>query len=217
MTKPVSNSIKRKEASCEAILDAAEDLLARYGYKRMTMEDLAQAVGLSKGALYLRFTSKEEVALSMIDRMNRRLRVRLEHVLDQPHGAEDKVIALLVERVMFKYDSVKKYFASFDEVYAALRPEILKRREEYLIEESKILALAIERGIAVRAFKCEDPYQAASMLVLASNALLPYRLSPSELGKRKELQERAEQLAAFLVQALSPNNVPQDELYGVKN
>ena len=62
MTKPVNNSTqRRKEASCEAILDAAEDLLARYGYKRMTMDDLAQAVGLSKGALYLRFKSKEEV------------------------------------------------------------------------------------------------------------------------------------------------------------
>lgn len=209
--------MKKKEASCEAILDAAEDLLARYGYKRMTMDDLAHAVGLSKGALYLRFASKEDVALSMIDRVNSRLRARLEHVLEQPADSKSKLIALLVERVMFKYDSVRKYCASFDEVYAALKPEILKRREQYLIEESKILTLAIERGIASRAFKCEDPYQAASMLVLATNSLLPYRLSPDELGKRKELHERAQQLAEFLVVALNPDRVDEDELYGAKN
>ena len=218
MTKTVSNSsLKRKEASCEAILDAAEDLLARYGYKRMTMEDLAHAVGLSKGALYLRFSSKEDVALSMIDRGSRRLRSRLEHVLELPGDPKAKIISLLVERVMFKYDSVRKYCASFDEVYAALKPEILKRREQYLIEESKILTLAIERGIASRVFKCEDPYQAASMLVLATNSLLPYRLSPDELGKRTELHERAQQLAEFLVTALNPEAVNGDELNGAKN
>ena len=33
----------------EIILDAADRLLARYGYKKMTMDDLAQEVGIGKG------------------------------------------------------------------------------------------------------------------------------------------------------------------------
>lgn len=203
--------------TCEAILDAAEDLLARYGYKRMTMDDLAHAVGLSKGALYLRFKSKEDVALSMIDRINTRVQRQLEQLLEQPNEPKDRIVQLLVQRVMSKYDSVRKYYAAFDEVYAALRPEIVKRRERYLNEESKLIAVALDMGVTEESFFCDDSDKTASMLVLATNALLPYRLNPDEMAKRKELHERALELASFLVKALTPVRDRQSQLYGVKN
>ena len=62
----------------DAILDATERLLARYGYKKMTIDDLAQEVGIGKGSVYLHFTSKEEIALSHIDRIIEKLKARLK-------------------------------------------------------------------------------------------------------------------------------------------
>ena len=61
------NSVQTKEVR-EAILDATEQLLAQYGYKKIPIDDLAQEVGIGKGSIYLHFTSKEEIALSHIDR-----------------------------------------------------------------------------------------------------------------------------------------------------
>ena len=43
----------------DRILDAAERLLARFGYKKTTMEDIAREAGLGKRTLYLHFASKE--------------------------------------------------------------------------------------------------------------------------------------------------------------
>ena len=51
----------------DAILLATDRLLARYGYKKMTIDDLANEVGIGKGSVYLHFSSKEEIALSHID------------------------------------------------------------------------------------------------------------------------------------------------------
>lgn len=202
----------------EAILDAAENLLERYGYKRMTMDDLAHAVGMSKGALYLRFESKEQVALSMIDRLNQRVRQRLEHVLEQPIELRERVVQFLVQRIMVKYDSVRRYCASFDEVYAALRPEIVRRREKYALEEARLLSTVLQQGEQRRIFLLEDPLETAQMLLLATNALLPYRLNPDELAKRKELLRRCEALAEFLVLALMNPVQPEDsDFYGAKN
>ena len=48
----------------DVILDAMERLLARYGYKKTTMDDLAREAGIGKGTTYLHFPSKEEVALA---------------------------------------------------------------------------------------------------------------------------------------------------------
>ncbi len=51
------------------VLDATDRLLARYGYRKMTVDDIAAEAGIGKGTVYLAFSSKEDVALSCIDRM----------------------------------------------------------------------------------------------------------------------------------------------------
>jgi AcrR family transcriptional regulator len=45
----------------DRIFEAATTLFARYGYKRTSMEDIAQEAGLSRAALYLQFRNKEEI------------------------------------------------------------------------------------------------------------------------------------------------------------
>jgi AcrR family transcriptional regulator len=71
-------AIAPKEAVKDAILDATDRLLARYGYRKMTVEDIAAEAGIGKGSIYLHFSSKEEVVLSHIDRIVDRLRERLK-------------------------------------------------------------------------------------------------------------------------------------------
>jgi len=43
------------------VLEAAESVFLRFGYRRTTMGDLATAAGISRPALYLLFCGKEEV------------------------------------------------------------------------------------------------------------------------------------------------------------
>lgn len=45
----------------EAILAAAELRFARYGYRRTSMEDIAEEAGISRAGLYLEFPNKEEI------------------------------------------------------------------------------------------------------------------------------------------------------------
>ncbi|MBA3726757.1 MAG: helix-turn-helix transcriptional regulator, partial [Armatimonadetes bacterium] len=52
-----------------AVLDATERLLGRYGYQKMTMDDIAAEAGVGRRTIYLHFTGKQEVALSTIDRI----------------------------------------------------------------------------------------------------------------------------------------------------
>jgi AcrR family transcriptional regulator len=43
------------------ILDAATDLLARHGYRRVTMDDVAAEAGIGKGTLYLHWKTREQL------------------------------------------------------------------------------------------------------------------------------------------------------------
>lgn len=43
------------------LLDAAYERFSRYGFRRTSMEDIAQAAGISRAAVYLHFGNKEDV------------------------------------------------------------------------------------------------------------------------------------------------------------
>lgn len=51
-----------------AILDTCEALLAQDGYEAMTVGDIAQGAGITRGALYFYFGSKQEVVTALVAR-----------------------------------------------------------------------------------------------------------------------------------------------------
>ena len=57
------------DAREEAILDAVNRLLSEKGYDLMTMDDVADAVGVAKGSLYKHFSSKEKLASAVMTRL----------------------------------------------------------------------------------------------------------------------------------------------------
>ena len=57
------------EAREEAILDAVNRLLSEKGLDLMTMDDVAEAVGVAKGSLYKHFSSKEKLAAAVMTRL----------------------------------------------------------------------------------------------------------------------------------------------------
>lgn len=54
------------------LLDAAEEVFAEKGFTTATLDDIAQAAGYTKGAIYKHFGAKEELFLAVSDRYWRR-------------------------------------------------------------------------------------------------------------------------------------------------
>jgi TetR/AcrR family acrAB operon transcriptional repressor len=52
----------------QRILDAAADLFVHYGYDKTTVSDIAREAGISKGAIYLHFDSKDSLFEALIVR-----------------------------------------------------------------------------------------------------------------------------------------------------
>ncbi|WP_410619736.1 TetR/AcrR family transcriptional regulator [Amycolatopsis sp. cmx-8-4] len=50
----------------ERILDAAAELLLRAGYRRTTIEDVAERAGVGKGTVYLHWKNREELFLAVL-------------------------------------------------------------------------------------------------------------------------------------------------------
>ena len=196
----------RQRTSRDAILDATDRLLARYGYKKMTIDDLAREVGIGKGSVYLHFESKEEIALSHIDRIIERLSVKLRDIAGSGGSVEKRLRSMLLERVLYRFDSVQHYSQSLNELLAQLRPRLLERRRRYFEEEARLFADVIKEGKNAGLFDTKDPLQTAASLLDATNALLPYSLSAYELGERSDIEKKAKRVADLLLNGLCKRN-----------
>ena len=180
-----------KEAVKDAILDATDRLLARYGYRKMTVEDISVEVGIGKGTIYLHFTSKEEIVLSHVDRIVERVKDRLREIAGSDATAAERLRLMLLTRVLFRFDSIQHYTQSLNDLLAALRPGLLTRRARYFEAEAEIFAELLVNGRQLGEFDFQDENATARALLQATNGLLPYSLSTTELGKREEVEQRA--------------------------
>ena len=202
----MQNSTRRKllprEDLREVILEATDRLLARYGYKKMTIDDLAQEVGIGKGSIYLFFSSKEEIALSHIDKIVDDIKQELDEIAKKDQSAKQRLKEMLLARVLIRFDRVQHYTQSLNELLAALRPQLLARRKNYFNEEAQIFAEVIKEGQEKNEFVKDDELLVAETFLAATNSLLPYSLSVRELGERAEIEEKTERIADLLLKGL---------------
>jgi len=84
LSVPVPNEIDDRE---QRILDAAADLIIRQGYDKTTMSDIAEAVGVSRGILYLHFDSKDKLFEALFYRETLiYAQICLNRIEDDPRG-----------------------------------------------------------------------------------------------------------------------------------
>jgi AcrR family transcriptional regulator len=195
----------------EAILDSVGRLLVRYGYRKMTVEDIAHEAGIGKGTVYLYFPSKEEVALGWFDRGHDRMSMELQAIAQSSLSPDRKLRELLVQRVSIGFERAQEFAESLDELFAAIRPSLLTRRERYQANDAAIIADVLREGCSNGSFEIHNIDGAAHAIVLAISSLLPYSLSVAQLGRREEVEARTGMIADLLLNGLRNHRIcPQE-------
>lgn len=190
------------DSTRDAVLDAVDRLLGRYGYGKMSIADVAREAGIGKGTVYLFFPSKEELVLSAIDRIAERLLAEAQVIADGPGPVITRLRRCLLVRVMARFDGAQTHTSSLDALLAALRPALLQRRESHFDREARLLEGLLVEGRRRGDLSFVGARATADALVTATNALLPYSLSRRELGKRQVIATRAARVIGLLITGL---------------
>ena len=197
--------IERSE-TVHAILDAADLLFERYGYRKTTVEEIAQAAGIGKGSLYLHYRSKEDLAVDWLHRVHERIITEMEAEID---GEPTAVIrALLHRRVLIRFDLAERLSRSFVDVVGDLKGKMQSHRVAYQRREGEIFAKVIDRGIQEGVFAPVDSREAGFALVLSVSGLLPYNVSPQCLGTREEIVYQVDAVANLCLAGLLSHPAP---------
>jgi AcrR family transcriptional regulator len=73
---------EQKAATRERLVEGAMDLFARKGILETKTADIAKAIGMSHGIVFLHFPKRDDLVIAVIDEFARRLSVELRKGLE---------------------------------------------------------------------------------------------------------------------------------------
>lgn len=99
---------KKSEESRRQVLDAAIAVLAKKGIANASVQDIADAAGLSKGAVHYHFESKEELLERVLDRCCEVVEARIRAVFEQDGLPIERIHRALAEMWIVRRDGVNE-------------------------------------------------------------------------------------------------------------
>ena len=84
----------KRDAVRENILTIAQEIFSKFGYKKTTLDDIANAVRKGKSSLYYYFSSKEDLFQEVIQKEADILREELAKVLQKDIDPAEKLEGL---------------------------------------------------------------------------------------------------------------------------
>ena len=131
------------------ILEAAEDVLRRYGPAKATVVDVARALGVSHGSVYRHFPSKAALRDAVTKRWLARISAPLAAVADEDGPAPERLgrwLDLLVtsKRRMAREDP--ELFATYLQLAADSREVVRAHVDDLVGQLARIIADGVARG-----------------------------------------------------------------------
>ena len=177
---------KCPDETVRKILDTAERLFIEMGYDRTSLQEIIDETGLSKGAIYHHFASKEDIFYSVCDRIGQRNGEVLSQVRDAPglNGLEKL-------RAMFKTslqpERQAKMFCMMPYLIDHAKFLVTELRSIYQEVVPDFVEPIIRQGMADGSIRTEHPKELAeAMIILADGWINPIvqPTTPEEIRAR---------------------------------
>ncbi len=144
------------------ILDTARKVFVEKGFKNVTMKDIVEACGISRGGLYLYFDSTEQILLEILQMEAEETDDVFTGQISEEDTAADILTLFLKEQ---KKELLQKKSNLTVAVYEYFFEHGLEDKNNTLRRQFdagvKVLVKLIEAGIATGEFYCENPKGAA--------------------------------------------------------
>ena len=211
-----------QRARREAILDAAEICFARSGFHRCTMHEICKEAGISPGALYVYFASKEDLIAGLAERDRSEFQERIapiggardilnalraigeQYLVEEPKHKRLMCVEIGVEST--RNEKVGEIFRSVDQhIHNSFR-ELFERLEEEGriapdLDAETLAQLLSVIGDGMMWRRAIDPDFKPDTLMPAVTALVGSLLKPTDTGATAAANDdlnSAEQAAAHL-------------------
>lgn len=124
----------------ERILDSAAQLFGKRPFHEVTMDEIAKHANTSKGSIYARFKSKEDLYLGLIVYFGQRLRDDIQTKMAQSESPNQRLLLLIQE--VFCFHDRYPYFLELVQ-----RAEVICRGNDQLTENRRKFLMLISQTL----------------------------------------------------------------------
>ena len=182
------------------ILEAAISEFARHGFHATRMEDIARASGMSKGAVYLYYKSKDAIIEALLRTLFAWELRGARAIVDRGDSATDRLLAITrmfadeLDRMVVAMPILLEFYAlAFRQ--AGVREHIGAMFEQFRIPLASLVQQGIDRG----EFRVVDPGEASvAWIALVEGLTLLWAMNPRGIAWR----EQAEAAVRLLIDGL---------------
>jgi len=184
------------------ILDVALRLVYSKGYQEMSIQDILDGLGISRGAFYHYFDSKRALLEALVDRMGRTAEQALLPVVQDPELTAIQKFRRYFEASARWKDMQKKLIVSLLRMWYTDENAIVRQKmtAESLHYSSRLLEPMIRQGIAEGVFTTPYPEQVAEIVagvgLSVSDSIIGLLLVPQPGPETRQKLE--DTLAAYL-------------------
>ncbi|HPR61014.1 MAG TPA: TetR/AcrR family transcriptional regulator [Prolixibacteraceae bacterium] len=163
------NGANKKDLNRETILQIAQDIFSKYGYKKTTLDDIANAVRKGKSSLYYYFSSKEDLFQAVILKEVEVLKQALEKVVFRSLDPEEKLREYILTKLTIFRELSNLYNALENDVTAIGFIEEIKEKNQK--DEIRMIKRILIEGVRRDKFNIDDLNLAAVGITTAMRGL----------------------------------------------
>jgi len=156
-SKPAERRISRNDARRAEIVDICAGLFARQGYAETGIAEIADSVGLARGALYYYIGSKESLLAEIHDRVLIPLLTETHRIVDMDTSPEERlreVSRVLLEAIIERRDHVWVFLHEYRSLTGPRRERFREQRREF----ESLLGQLFREGVADGSLQIDDEY-----------------------------------------------------------
>ncbi|RLD15878.1 hypothetical protein DRI50_03225 [candidate division KSB1 bacterium] len=162
-----SSNVDQKK---QQILKAASHLIAKFGYDKTTLDDIANLIKIKKTTLYYYYRNKDEIVQEVVRSETDRYLKELKENLDKQKSAHSKIREYIrtkmncMKEMLNIYDLSKQRFLEISSKIHSMISNVLK-------EEEQLLSGIIKDGMKNKELKSCDAQKIAEAIVAISEAV----------------------------------------------
>lgn len=172
----------------EAILEEALKLFSEKGIKETTVRDIARAVGITEGAIYRHFESKEQIVYELFGRYSEELYERIAKVIEEYKDREERFKEVVKTFLDFAFKNPDAF--RYLNIFHYLRGKEVKRFKKIPFALLKRIVLELEDSGLLKV----EPEYALALLTGTLERIFLYRSMGIVRGRISDIKEKTADL-----------------------
>lgn len=192
------------------ILDAAQQLFVNYGLFKVTMDEIAENIGMAKASLYYYFPTKDAVLRAVISREQEEFLTQIKEELRQDISATKKLVRFVEYRL-----ELTEYLINLNrlnhQVWHQVKPIFRDLFDHLAHKELQYLTRVLQVGKNNKEFQFKDAKPTATMILhvlqgLRLRFLQPGNHLPLQMSARVQLQHESLLFINMLIAGIAHKN-----------